>query len=127
MRDRPDVHPLSGLTASLFRPAELRAVLGAYSTGVMRKGWRDYGISSEENRCVFAVLDKTVTGTDFSAAIEKRRAHKGKKFFYRVFDRSKQVISTDNFREALNAFSAIGEHEDDGKPPKGNRHLKLVK
>tara|TARA_Y100001001_G_scaffold145242_1_gene151779 strand:+ start:913 stop:1194 length:282 start_codon:yes stop_codon:yes gene_type:complete len=93
----------------------------------MRKGWRDYGISGEENRCVFAVLDKTVAGTDFSAAIEKRRSQKGKKCFYRVFDRSKQIISTDNFREALAAFSAIDDKDLDNRMVRGNLHLKLVK
>ena len=104
---------------SHFSHHQLRQVLAAYSEGVLKKNWRDYGIDIEAQQTTFAVIER---GQGHAAAIlysiicTQSQKNNGRNF-YRVFDGERMVHRGENFLEALNVFRSLGMPGN--KKPKG--------
>jgi hypothetical protein len=98
---------LSSVSASVFTGMQLRQVLSAYGEGVLKKGWKDYALHCDKDQTTFCVIER---GEGIPQAviysISRTRSKHGD--FYRVYDREKQVLRSENFLEALNCFREIG-------------------
>jgi hypothetical protein len=112
---------LSSLSCSVFSHIELRQVLAAYGEGVLKKGWKDYAIHSENDQTTFCVIERG-EGLPQAVIYSISRTRSKNNDFYRVFDGDKQIMRTEKFLEALNCF------RDMGKPGQKKRpHIKLIK
>ncbi len=90
----------------VFTESELRQVLGAYATGVMRHGWRDYAITGEAARTSFSVVERGHgEGANVLYRITKNRPAKtGGNPYFQVHVREALVMRTESFLGALDAF-----------------------
>lgn len=103
----PDQH--GHIHALLFTPRELRQVLSAYGEGVLRKGWKDYAITSLKGQSIFSVVDHmAVEGTNalYSFTKEASKQNNGKPY-YRIMHRDAQIFRSESFIETLNAFRSL--------------------
>ena len=109
----------------LFTPGELRQVLSAYGEGVLKKGWRDYAITSLKNQSIFSVVDHmAVEGTNALYSLTKERSQqKNGTAFFRLLHRNTQIFRSESFIETLNAFRSLDQSQ---KNP-GKISLKLIK
>ena len=103
-----------------FSHQQLRQVLAAYSEGVLKKNWRDYGIDTDARQTTFGVIER---GQGHAPAllysIVCTKSHKNNdRNFYRVFDGEKMVHRGENFMEALSVFRRLGLP--------GQKKLKLI-
>lgn len=107
----------------LFTPTELRQVLSAYSSGVLRKGWRDYAIDTVNNQTIFSVIDRVSEDGDISVycSISKNKPQKAKgNPYYKVMLREKPLIKTESFLEALDVFKRIDDVKKSSKKTSNN-------
>ncbi|GEM_PF-2162867 len=105
----------------LFTPSELRQILTAYSEGVLKKGWRDYGFQTAERETLFGVIergghadhdDQSGYNRAILCSLTKIMPRKGAgDAAYLVCDGSCPVLKTTSFVEAVNALRAIGTQE----------------
>lgn len=113
------LHPI------LFRAPELRQILAAYSEGVLKKGWKDYGFQSSPQETRFVVLERG--GGEQNTVIcslARSKSPKNKKSdMYCVYDGERPVLKTPSFLEALNHFKTLGQSS--GKKSKKSS-LKVV-
>lgn len=97
----------------VFTAAELRQILAAYSEGVLKKGWRDYGFQTAADETLFGVIERGGEDGDRGKAILcsltktlSRKSGDGASFL--VCDGERPVLRTGSFLEALTAFRALG-------------------
>lgn len=99
------------LHSLLFTPRELRQVLSAYGEGVLRKGWKDYAITSLKGHSIFSVVDHmAVEGTNALYSFSKESSQqKNGVPYYRICHRDRQIFRSESFLETLEAFRALDQ------------------
>jgi hypothetical protein len=89
----------------LFTPSELRQLLSAYSEGVLKKHWKDYGIQSTPKETLFAVIERSEHASNTAIICGLKKSNTAPHFF--VYDGEKPVLKTTSFLEALNKFKSL--------------------
>ena len=112
----------------VFTPSELRQILGAYTEGVLKKNWKDYGIQATKKETLFAVIDRSenITNTAIICALKKTRAAKAsQQAQFSVYDGERVALKTASFLEALEFFRKL-HPKSSSKGPRKSDHLKLI-
>lgn len=118
----PSTAPHSVTHPIIFSESELRQVLGAYATGVMKHGWRDYAIAGDATKSSFAVVERGHgEGANILYRITKHKPVKASgNHYYQVHVREALVMRTESFLGALDAFMNPEAHTP-------GRKLKIIR
>lgn len=111
----------------LFTPPELRQLLSAYSEGVLKKHWKDYGIQAGKKETLFAVIDRgdNIANTAIICALKKiKPAKHNQDYHFMVYEGDKPVLKTTSFLEALEKFRALNPRAS--SRIRKNDHLKVI-
>jgi hypothetical protein len=113
----------NGPNAIVFTPREVRQILAAYSEGVLKKNWRDYGFQSEAHATSFIVIERGQGDHNaILCALRKERPIKSHlDAHYTVFLGDVPSLKTKSFLEALEHFRSL----DTRHKKKSDKKVKL--